>query len=70
MDEIFGGLTTVFSMLMDQFTSTISTITSNDLLFVPILISFAGGLILAGVKICRKLGVRGCGGGRRRRRRG
>lgn len=70
MDEIFGGLTTVFSLLMDQFTNTISTITSNDLLFVPILISFAGGLILAGVRICRKLGVRGLGGGRRRRRRG
>lgn len=70
MDEIFGGLSTVFSLLMDQFTNTISTITSNDLLFVPILISFAGGLILAGVRICRKLGVRGLGGGRRRRRRG
>lgn len=70
MDEIFGGLTTVFTLLMDQFTNTISTITSNNLLFVPILISFAGGIILAGVKICRKLGVRGSGGGRRRRRRG
>lgn len=70
MDEIFGGLTTVFTLLMDQFTNTISTITSNNLLFVPVLISFAGGIILAGVKICRKLGVRGSGGGRRRRRRG
>lgn len=70
MDDIFGGLTTVFTLLMDQFTNTISTITSNNLLFVPILISFAGGIILAGVKICRKLGVRGSGGGRRRRRRG
>lgn len=70
MEAIFSGLTKVFNLLMDQFANTISTITSNDLLFVPILISFAGGLILAGVRICRKLGVRGLGGGRRRRRRG
>lgn len=70
MDKVFGGLTTVFSLLMDQFTNTINTITGNNLLFVPILIGFAGGIILAGVKICRRLGVRGIGGGRRRRRRG
>lgn len=70
MDKVFQGLTTVFTLLMDQFSNTITTITSNDLLFVPILIGFAGGIILAGVKICRRLGVRGIGGGRRRRRRG
>lgn len=70
MDKVFAGLTTVFSLLMDQFANTINTITGNNLLFVPILIGFAGGIILAGVKICRRLGVRGIGGGRRRRRRG
>ena len=70
MESVFIGLTTVFNLLMDQFSNTIDTITSNNLLFVPILISFAGGIILAGVKICRRLGVRGSGGGRRRRRRG
>ena len=70
MDKVFTGLTTVFNLLMDQFGNTITTITSNNLLFVPILIGFAGGIILAGVKICRRLGVRGIGGGRRRRRRG
>lgn len=69
MAEVFTGLTTVFNLLMDQFSNTITTITGNNLLFVPILISFAGGIILAGVKICRRLGVR-AGGGRRRRRRG
>lgn len=68
MDEIFGGLTSVFSLLMDQFSTTIETITSNDLLYIPILIGFGGGLILAGVKVCRRFGVRGIGGGRRRRR--
>lgn len=68
MDEIFGGLTSVFSLLMDQFGTTITTITSNDLLYIPILIGFGGGLILAGVKVCRRFGVRGIGGGRRRRR--
>lgn len=70
MDEIFGGLTTVFQLLMEQFSTTVETITSNNLLFVPVLIGFGGGLILAGVKVVRKLGVRGIGGGRRRRRRG
>lgn len=70
MDEIFGGLSTVFSLLMQQFSTTIRMITSNDLLYIPILIGFAGGLILAGVKVCRRFGVRGIGGGRRRRRRG
>lgn len=70
MDKIFGGLSSVFSLLMEQFGTTITTITSNDLLYVPILIGFAGGLILAGVKVCRRFGVRGIGGGRRRRRRG
>lgn len=70
MDEIFGGLSSVFNLLMQQFSSTIRTITSNDLLYIPVLIGFAGGLILAGVKVCRRFGVRGIGGGRRRRRRG
>lgn len=69
MEAVFDAMTAVFGMIMDQLGMTITTITSNNLLFIPIIISFGGGLILAGVKIARKLGVRS-GGGRRRRKRG
>lgn len=69
MSAVLNVMSEVFGMLMNQLSMTITTITSNNLLFIPIIISFGGGLILAGVKIARKLGVRS-GGGRRRRRRG
>ena len=52
---------------MDQFTTTVSTITGNPILYVPVLVGLGGGLILAGVKLVRKLGVRGVGGRRKRR---
>lgn len=66
-EAVFGGLTEVFDLLIEQFTTTVTTITSNPLLFVPVLCGFGGGLILAGVKVVRKLGVKGMGGRRRRR---
>lgn len=66
-EAVFGGLTQVFDLLIEQFTTTVTTITSNPLLFVPVLCGFGGGLILAGVKVVRKLGVKGMGGRRRRR---
>lgn len=69
MVAVLNAMSEVFGMLMNQLSMTITTITSNNLLFIPIIISFGGGLILAGVKIARRLGVRS-GGGRRRRRRG
>ncbi len=65
--DIFSSMSTVFELLMDQFTTTVSTITGNPLLFVPVLCGFGGGLIMAGVKVVRKFGVRGMGGRRRRR---
>lgn len=65
--NVFTALTEVFTLLMDQFTTTVSTITSNPLLYVPVLCGLGGGLVLAGVKIVKKLGVRGIGGKRRRR---
>ena len=59
VSDVFSGLTTVFEFLMEQFTTTVSTITSNSLLFVSVIVALGGGLILAGVKLVRKLGVRG-----------
>lgn len=67
VSDVFTSLGTVFELLMEQFSTTVSTITSNPLLFVPVLCGFAGGLILAGVKVVRKFGVRGMSAGRRRR---
>lgn len=67
LSDIFDTCTTVFSLLMDQFTTTVSTITSNPILFAPVLCALGGGIVLAGVKLVRKLGVRGVGGKRRRR---
>lgn len=67
LSDIFNACTTVFELLMDQFTTTVTTITSNPILFVPVLCALGGGIMLAGVKLVRKLGVRGIGGRRRRR---
>lgn len=64
---VFSALTEVFNLLLDQFSTTVTTITTNPLLYVPVLVGLGGGLILAGVKLVRKLGVRGIGGKRRRR---
>lgn len=66
--DVFESMSSVFDLLMKQFSTTVTTITSNPLLFVPVILGFAGGLMLAGVKIMRKFGVRGMSGGRRRRR--
>lgn len=64
---VFSALTEVFNLLLDQFPTTVTTITTNPLLYVPVLVGLGGGLILAGVKLVRKLGVRGIGGKRRKR---
>lgn len=66
VSDVFSSLGDVFTLLMNQFSTTVSTITGNPLLFVPVLCGFGGGLILAGVKVVRKFGVRGMSGGRRR----
>lgn len=67
LSGVFDALTEVFNLLLDQFPITVTTITTNPLLYVPVLVGLGGGLILAGVKLVRKLGVRGIGGRRRRR---
>ncbi|MCH5320870.1 MAG: hypothetical protein J1E36_03860 [Eubacterium sp.] len=67
VSDVFSSLGEVFDLLMEQFATTVSTITSNPLFFVPVLLGFGGGLIMAGVKVMRKFGVRGMSSGRRRR---
>lgn len=67
LTDIFSAGTEVFNLLLDQFTTTVTTITSNAILFVPVLCALGGGIMLAAVKLVRKLGVKGVGGRRRRR---
>ncbi|MDE6020975.1 MAG: hypothetical protein K2H01_08285 [Ruminococcus sp.] len=66
ISDVFTSLGSVFELLMNQFSTTVTTITGNPLLFVPVLVGFGGGLIMAGVKVMRKFGVRGLSGRRRR----
>lgn len=67
VSDVFNSLGSVFDLLLEQFSTTVSTITTNPLLFVPVLLGFGGGLIMAGVNVVRKFGVRGMSGRRRRR---
>lgn len=67
ISDVFSALTSIFELLMDQFSTVVSTISGNPLLFVTILLGFGGGLIMAAVKVMRKFGVRGMSGGKRRR---
>lgn len=63
-------MTVVYKVVVGLFTNVIDTITSNNLIFVPVLIALLGGLIMFAIGVIRKLGVRGVSSaGRRRRRR-
>ena len=57
--DVIGALTSVYEVLVGLFTNVITTITSNPLLFVPVLIALLGGLVMFAIKVIRKLGVRG-----------
>lgn len=59
VSDILGALSSVYDVLVGLFTNVITTITSNMLLFVPVLIALLGSLVFFAVKVIRKLGVRG-----------
>ena len=59
ISDVIGALTSVYEVLVGLFTNVITTITSNPLLFVPVLIALLGGLVLFAIKVIRRLGVRG-----------
>ncbi len=60
---------TLFPYIMGIFTTAFTTITSNPVLYLPVLIALAGSVIFFVIALIRRFGVRGFGGGRRRRRR-
>lgn len=67
--KLFELLNQVFQLVLTVFGDCATTIMSNPLLYVPVGLSIAGILILFGVALFRKFGVKGLSssGGRRRR---
>lgn len=70
--DVFTTLTSILPLIWSTFSNVITTITGNPLLFVPVLVSLAGGITLFCVGMVRKFGVRGvsASGGKKRMRRG
>ncbi len=68
--NVFEALQSIIAVIWDVFGDCASTIMNNPLLFVPVLIAIGGSLIFFGIKIFRRLGIKGVAssGGRRRRR--
>lgn len=68
--DVFTAMTTVYNTVLTMFGSMVTTITSNPLLYVPVLIGLLGGLVMFAIGVVRRLGVRGISSTGRRRRRG
>ena len=72
ISNVLGAMTTVYDLIIGMFANVITTITSNPLIFVPVLIALLGGIVMFAIGVIRRLGVRGIsssGRSRRRRRR-
>lgn len=70
--NVLGAMTTVYDLIIGMFANVITTITSNPLIFVPVLIALLGGIVMFAIGVIRRLGVRGISSsgrrhGRRRR---
>ena len=72
ISNVLTAMTTVYDLIIGMFANVITTITSNPLIFVPVLIALLGGIVMFAIGVIRRLGVRGIsssGRSRRRRRR-
>ena len=69
--NVFSALQDIIAVIWDVCADCASTIMSNPLLFVPVLIGIGGTLIFFAIGIVKRLGIKGVAssGGRRRRRR-
>lgn len=68
--NVLSSMTTVYDLIIGMFANVITTITSNPLIFVPVLIALLGGIVMFAIGVIRRLGVRGISSsGRRRGRR-
>lgn len=69
MDTLISSMNSLFTYVLTIFETVFTTITSNPVLYLPVLLAFASVVIMWTIGFVRRLGVRGMGGGRRRRRR-
>lgn len=69
ISNVFDSVTDVLALLWTTFSNVISTITGNPLLYVPVILGLGTSIILGVVKLVKRMGVKGIGAGRRRRRR-
>lgn len=70
VSDVFSGTQDVFDLLLTMFKNVIDTITGNPLLYVPVLLTILGGLVVFAIGVIRRLGIRGISSsGRRRGRR-
>lgn len=70
ISNVLTAMTTVYDLIIGMFANVITTITSNPLIFVPVLIALLGGIVMFAIGVIRRLGVRGISSsGRRRGRR-
>ena len=68
--SVLSSMTTVYDLIIGMFSNVITTITSNPLIFVPVLIALLGGIVMFAIGVIRRLGVRGISSsGKRRSRR-
>ena len=65
--NVLSAMTTVYDLIIGMFAHVITTITSNPLIFVPVLIALLGGIVMFAIGVIRRLGVRGISSSGRRR---
>lgn len=69
MAGLISAMEAIFDYIIGLFATVFTTITGNPILYLPILLALVGSAIFYVISLVRKFGVRGAGGGRRRRRR-
>ena len=69
MDAILSAMNAIFQYILGLFGDVFSTIIGNPILYLPVLMALVGSAIFFVISLVRRFGVRGAGGGRRRRRR-
>lgn len=70
VSDVFSVLQEIVAVVWTVFGDCAKTIMDNPLLFVPVLIAIGGTLIMFGIGVFKRLGVKGVSSsGRRRRRR-
>lgn len=69
MTGLITVMNSIFEYLIGLFGTVFSTITGNPVLYLPVLLALVGSAIFYVISLVRRFGVRGAGGGRRKRRR-